>query len=303
MPRKRPSPANLDNTTNEVDMSKNTVVYLTRSSEGQIRQLIKSIKLFSRNFLPWSPADIWVFHEKDFDRFLVEAEPSLSNLCIHFAEVDFSTVHPGMEEVSNGQRGYRHMCHFFANDIFLRRELQQYDYQMRLDVDSYILSPVKFNVFEKMQREGIKYTYRMIMNEKPEWAIGLLETAEAYFAKHPEVIKGVQRLSKVKLYYTNFEICDLAWFRNKPWQDFFAAIDKAGGIWRYRWGDAPIRWFGVKHMLKDNEIFCLRCMKYYHQFKLEKYLTHRTPWEYLRYAMDYILWAVKARLRQGKQGR
>ena len=279
-------------------MTRSTVVYLTRSSENQIRQLIKSINSLAKNFLPWSPADIWVFHESDFDRSLMDSDQSMANLDIHYAEVDFSAVPKEMENLPRSQRGYRHMCHFFANDIFLRPELQWYTYQMRLDVDSYILAPVKFNVFEKMEREGIRYTYRMIMKEKPEWAIGLLKTAEDYFDRHSETVRGVRRLCSVKLYYTNFEICDLNFFRGTEWQDFFAAIDAARGIWRHRWGDAPIRWLGVKHLLRKDEIYCLRCMKYHHQFTLEKYLTHRTPWEYARYAADFVLWSIKQKYRR-----
>lgn len=274
---------------------KNVIVYLTRSTADQTRQLILSIYHVAENILPWSPADIFVFHEKDFDKSLLLADKVVAELGVKLAEVDFSAIPPEMEGLPAGKRGYRHMCHFFANDIFLRPELQAYDYQMRLDVDSYILSPVRFNVFAMMQTRGMKYVYRMVMRENRNVSQGLLETCERYFREHPERISGRRKLNRVNLYYTNFEICDLKWFRDRPWQDFFAAIDEARGIYRYRWGDAPIRWLGLQHLLQKREIYCLRGMAYFHAFKLEKWLTFRLPWEYARYALSIIKYMLHNR--------
>ena len=273
----------------------NTIVYLTRSSEDQVKQLVRSLSLVAKNFLPWSPADVWVFHEKDLDTALLLKEPIIAQLGVKLGEVDFSSIPVGMENLPAGKRGYRHMCHFFANDIFNRSELQDYNYQLRLDVDSYILSPIKFNVFEMMSKRGVRYVYRLVMKERKNVSSGLLETCEAYFRQHPEVDRRRKPLSSVKLYYTNFEICDLRWFRDKAWQMFFKAIDSAGGIYGNRWGDAPIRWLGLQHLLCDKETYCLREMAYFHAFKLEKWLAFRLPWEYVRYSLSVVMWMFKNR--------
>ena len=273
----------------------NAIVYLSRSREAECRQTIHSIRLLAENILPWSSADIFVFHENGYDRSIVESDPVAGKLVKRFIEVDFSSIPHGTEELPSGQRGYRHMCHFFANDIFFQPELQGYDYQMRLDVDSYILSPVPFDIFELMRDRGIRYTYRMEMREKAAVSRGLLECCEQFFRENPEFDKRGRPLEAVKLFYTNFEICDLKWFRGPSWQAYFKAIDDAGGIYRHRWGDAPIRWLGLKHMLDGKEIHCLRQMAYFHAFKLEKNLTFRMPGEYLRYALSVIFSTMKRR--------
>lgn len=42
--------------------------------------------------------------------------------------------------------------------------------------------------------------------------------------------------------YNNFEIVRLEWFLQPSVQDFTAAVCASGGIYDYRWGDAPLRY-------------------------------------------------------------
>ena len=128
---------------------RNAIVYLVRGHEASIASLERSLALLKRNFLPWSPADVLVFHEDNLKP--EQLEGRTAGLAVKTALVDFSAVPPEMANLPPGQRGYRHMCHFFANDIFLRPELADYDYYMRLDDDSFILSPLTFNVFARMR--------------------------------------------------------------------------------------------------------------------------------------------------------
>lgn len=125
---------------------KNAIVYLTRSS--QLELLSRSIGLLCDNFLPWNPADVFVFHEADADMSALRAASARANptLCL----VDFSSIPAGCETLTQAQRGYRSMCRFFANEWFLRSELDGYDFVMRMDVDSFILSPCRENLFARL---------------------------------------------------------------------------------------------------------------------------------------------------------
>eukprot|EP00293_Proteomonas_sulcata_P003250 CAMPEP_0184328282 /NCGR_PEP_ID=MMETSP1049-20130417/143540_1 /TAXON_ID=77928 /ORGANISM="Proteomonas sulcata, Strain CCMP704" /LENGTH=122 /DNA_ID=CAMNT_0026650585 /DNA_START=1 /DNA_END=369 /DNA_ORIENTATION=+ len=46
-------------------------------------------------------------------------------------------------------------------------------------------------------------------------------------------------------FYTNFEIGYIPFFRSEAYQSYFEHLDKQGGFYYYRWGDAPIRLLGV----------------------------------------------------------
>jgi hypothetical protein len=46
---------------------------------------------------------------------------------------------------------YRHMCRFWADGIFRHPAMQEYDYYWRFDTDSFLLSPLPFDIFRYMQ--------------------------------------------------------------------------------------------------------------------------------------------------------
>jgi alpha 1,2-mannosyltransferase len=41
-------------------------------------------------------------------------------------------------------------------------------------------------------------------------------------------------------YWSNFEIADLRWFRSPEYIAYFDYLDKVGGFYYERWGDAPV---------------------------------------------------------------
>lgn len=39
---------------------------------------------------------------------------------------------------------------------------------------------------------------------------------------------------------SNFEIADMSFWRSKKYEDYFNHLDRAGGFFYERWGDAPV---------------------------------------------------------------
>lgn len=270
---------------------RNVIVYLVRGDDKSLASLTRSLELLKRNFLPWNPADVLVFHETNITDSDIHSLSQEIN--IRCALVDFSSRPQGegiLESPRNmglGGWGYRHMCHFFANDVFLRNELEGYDYQMRMDDDSYILSPIKYNVFELMQSKGVKYCYRSIEWDLPEVCDGLRLVAGEYFKKVGARLPSRQIFLFEPTYYTNFEINDLRFFRSNAWQGFAEAIAKSNGIWNCRWGDAPIRYLGVNGLLSPHEVLQLKDLHYYHQG--EWLPGHERRKDLLRHEIEFLM--------------
>ena len=44
------------------------------------------------------------------------------------------------------------------------------------------------------------------------------------------------------MFYTNFEIMNVSWFRDAARRGVRAGVDATGQIFGNRWGDAPLRW-------------------------------------------------------------
>jgi hypothetical protein len=71
-------------------------------------------------------------------------------------------------------------------------------------------------------------------------------------------------IPQYKLYYTNFEICNLDWFKNSNYDRFYNYIDKIGGIYTSRWGDHIIRYLGVNMLMPEENKFPIYNIAYKH---------------------------------------
>ncbi|KAJ6055184.1 hypothetical protein N7444_004282 [Penicillium canescens] len=65
-------------------------------------------------------------------------------------------------------------------------------------------------------------------------------------------------------FWSNFEIARLDWFRSKEYEDFFTMMDRSGGFWNERWGDAPIHSLAAGALLAPSDIHYFRDFGYRH---------------------------------------
>ena len=136
--------------------------------------------------------------------------------------------------------------HTSISQIFHRPELAHIDYYWRFDDDSFLLEPVKYDVFELMRKGGIRYGYRSDGFKEQKLVIeGLWRVIAAYAKKKKlkfkqEPVEDLSRLMAAKpserdrladvlpmrIYYNNFEIVDANYWRNnKDIMDFTDHID------------------------------------------------------------------------------
>ena len=222
--------------------NKSCIVYLVRSTKEDIDGLNKSLDLVSKNILPYTKdLDILLFHEESLDNFLPDII-KLPNIKLHKIEFNIPEYpeeiknnipefypHPthGKGPIAWGHPGftlgYRHMCRFFAGEIFKNDILKEYDYYMRLDTDSFILSPLNYDIFKWAKENKCYYGYiaPAVQYDNPKVAEGLSDKVkEKYPNNIPEFL----------LYYTNFELVYIPWFRGK-YMEFYDYVDSLGGIY------------------------------------------------------------------------
>ncbi|KAK3115480.1 O-glycoside alpha-1,2-mannosyltransferase 4 [Teratosphaeriaceae sp. CCFEE 6253] len=65
-------------------------------------------------------------------------------------------------------------------------------------------------------------------------------------------------------YWSNFEIARLDFFRSQEYEDFFNMMDRSGGFWTERWGDAPIHSLAAGALLAPSDIHYFRDFGYRH---------------------------------------
>jgi hypothetical protein len=156
-------------------------------------------------------------------------------------------------------RGYRIMCRFWAGIVWRLPSLQRYEYYWRLDTDSILTGPPVVDPFVTMQQRKCDYGFNRLKGENPHVAVGLWETfqdwAKSTGSTKSAWFQSVKRFATSPLtqqywapmYYNNFELGTMRLKRHKLYNDWFEHVDSKEpfGIFRHRWGDAPLHTLGV----------------------------------------------------------
>ncbi|EED23230.1 alpha-1,2-mannosyltransferase (Kre5), putative [Talaromyces stipitatus ATCC 10500] len=84
--------------------------------------------------------------------------------------------------------------------------------------------------------------------------------------KPPEIDREAMEGEKYNMchFWSNFEIARLDFFRSKEYEDFFEMMDRSGGFWMERWGDAPIHSLAAGALLAPRDIHYFRDFGYRH---------------------------------------
>ncbi|ORY86274.1 nucleotide-diphospho-sugar transferase [Protomyces lactucae-debilis] len=65
-------------------------------------------------------------------------------------------------------------------------------------------------------------------------------------------------------FWSNFEIARVDFFQSDAYTSFFQEMDKSGGFWLERWGDAPIHTLGAALLLEADQVHYFRDIGYQH---------------------------------------
>jgi hypothetical protein len=205
-----------------------------------------------RNLLDKYPIDYVIFHETGF------SEANKNEIRRRVSGVIFKEIKFNMPESAQRFKplwsddwslekctSYGGMCTFFTKDIFEILMEMGYDYYLRLDDDSYLYEDFKENPFEKIRRENKSYGYCLKIKEGPHVIQGLFP----FIKQHVETDYVFDE--PYWIYYNNFEIVDIKRYYNDQIREISQKIHESGGIYHWRWGDAPIRTILVSIFLPD----------------------------------------------------
>ncbi len=254
------------------------ILYLARSSQADVADLIKSLKLLRKNFLKRFSYPVIVFVEESFTSEWKKLIQKDAGIRCRFETVRFEVPSflageqfPEYVLEPKFKMGYRHMCRFFSGVIYRHPALRDFKWYWRLDTDSFVFGRVKYDPFKFMQKHGLRYGYPVISEDNPVVTEGLWDVTKKYIRE-----KGIEPafLSKYldergdwnrAMFYTNFEISDLDFWRSEAYQDYFDRLDRSGGIYRHRWGDAPIHLLGVAMLMPEEQTHRFQDIPYQHQ--------------------------------------
>jgi FkbM family methyltransferase len=271
-----------------------------------IENLINSLKALSTHFKPHgktNPYPVLLFYEPKDSHVLLPALREKIMTAAPTTHVEFHEaytfynhpIHVDPEHTAgniDSSTGYRHMCRFWAYGIFQEPAMASLQYYWRLDTDLFLQQDVYHDPFNVMESSHIQYMHGALISEAPFVVTGLWNLTLEHMRSqgmHPRSmlplankIDGIENVNTMSLdkaidfmgeagynlliYYNNFEVSRPEIWRSQKYMSYFKAIDDSGGIFFYRWGDAPIRTMAVHMLLPESEVVQWKpSLTYYHQ--------------------------------------
>ncbi|CCD23450.1 alpha-1,2-mannosyltransferase KTR1 NDAI_0B04160 [Naumovozyma dairenensis CBS 421] len=169
---------------------------------------------------------------------------------------------------------YRHMCRFESGFFYRHPLMDDYDWYWRVEPDIKLHCDIDYDIFKFMADNGKKYGFTISIHEYMDTIPTLWDTTKEFMKRHPEHVHKNNMMNFVSddngesynscHFWSNFEIASLDFWRGPAYTEYFDYLDKAGGFFYERWGDAPVHSIAAALFLDRNEIHHFGDLGYFH---------------------------------------
>eukprot|EP00536_Pseudo-nitzschia_multiseries_P009245 jgi/Psemu1/288329/fgenesh1_pg.253_\ len=254
-------------------------VFVTIPDIVKLRSALKSVDLYVAEGESSSaqPAPLLIFQEGDISDAQKETIRTWTNRTVHFPEVDFgplpesfntSTAREPWSKPGRSPWGYWQMCRFWITKIWEHPVVDRYSTLMRIDTDSCFLGPTHPSLPTLPKNND----WLVYAPNKDNWpassAHNLFQTARDYLVSTNTTPANRRMWRSIRPYkrrttkrtmpsfYNNFEILSVDFFRCADVTAFQRRITEEDphGVFRNRWGDAPVRWLTVAIFARPRQI-------------------------------------------------
>jgi len=185
--------------------------------------------------------------------------------------------------IYGGSLSYRHMCRYFSGFFYRHPLMEKYEYYWRIEPDTLLHCDVDYDVFRFMRENKKKYGFVIALHEFAATIPSLWRSVKRFVSEyntkyrtgnmwemvHPNSLKRFVTDEVFESYnlchfWSNFEIGDLSFFRSLRYSMFFEYLDRSGGFFYERWGDAPVHSIAVSLFLDQKEVHYFEDIGYTH---------------------------------------
>ncbi|PKS10802.1 hypothetical protein jhhlp_002559 [Lomentospora prolificans] len=177
---------------------------------------------------------------------------------------------------------YHQMCRWNSGMFYKHPALKDVQYYWRVEPKVHFFCDVDYDVFRYMQDNNKTYGFTINLYDDPKSIETLWPETLKFLAANPDAIAENNAMpwltdsirrpghnSKANGYSTchfwsNFEIGDMTFWRSKTYEDYFNHLDRAGGFFYERWGDAPVHSIALGLFEDANRIHWFRDIGYQH---------------------------------------
>lgn len=153
---------------------------------------------------------------------------------------------------------YHQMCRWNSGMFYKHPALKDVQYYWRVEPKVHFFCDVDYDVFRYMQDNNKTYGFTINLYDDPTSIETLWPETTKFLAEHPDYlhennampwltdnVRRPEHNNKANGYSTchfwsNFEIGNMDFWRSQAYEDYFNHLDRAGGFFYERWGDAPV---------------------------------------------------------------
>ncbi|KAM9893177.1 hypothetical protein OXX79_004471 [Metschnikowia pulcherrima] len=173
-----------------------------------------------------------------------------------------------------GSESYRHMCRFESGFFFRHELLADYEYYWRVEPDIKFKCDIDYDVFQYMKDNDKWYGWTISLPEYGETIPTLWETTKKFMKQYPQYLAKDNNYGWLSEtggetyngchFWSNFEVGALKFWRSEAYMKYFDFLDKSGGFFYERWGDAPVHSIAVSLFMPKDKIHFFPDLGYYH---------------------------------------
>lgn len=177
---------------------------------------------------------------------------------------------------------YHRMCRWNSGMFYKHPRLLKYRWYWRVEPQTHYFCEIDYDLFRFMEDNNKTYGFVINLYDSPESIETLWPTTLEYVLQNPDVVhpnSAIGWLTDAKKrpehnraangystchFWSNFEIGDMDFWRAKPYDDYFNYLDKNGGFFYERWGDAPVHSLGLGLFEDKSKIHWFKDIGYQH---------------------------------------
>lgn len=180
------------------------------------------------------------------------------------------------------KKSYHQMCRWNSGMFSEHPALKDIQYYWRVEPNVHFFCDVDYDVFAWMQDHNKTYGFNINIYDSPDSVATLWPETKKFIEDNPGYVhpnnarewleddkRRPENNQKAHGYSTchfwsNFEIGDLSFWRSKKYRDYFNHLDRAGGFFYERWGDAPVHSVALGLFEDKSKIHWFRDIGYQH---------------------------------------
>lgn len=177
---------------------------------------------------------------------------------------------------------YHQMCRWNSGLFFKHPALANTRYYWRVEPKVHFFCDVDYDVFRWMQDHNKTYGFNINIYDSPQSVTTLWPETRKFIADHAHYLSPNNAIEWLQdkeqrpghnakangystcHFWSNFEIGDMEFWRSRAYQEYFDHLDRAGGFFYERWGDAPVHSIALGLFADKSKIHWFRDIGYQH---------------------------------------